>query len=577
MRRVLNLRATTALLVASLLLLSATLTMTIVRAVTKTKIENAKYAEIVLRQNQFDDALADILNRVTLGYIYLFDDPAALTAVFADPDLSKDEKETYFAAAIASSDVDPETFAEIVILYDGDFYRGGLSDAAVSYPDAPFLAGVLAGPAGTLSYAGNRTDAEGDRYPVFARTIETLYPDSERFGVALFYVKPAAIASALSAMTGGADAEVGWSLIRTEEGRVVVAGGTAEEADALASLMPVYDGFVVQDIAGVRSILIASRLDSVATTYPALSFDVVTTLDRDLLFSDIDALNRYVLVLGALSLIVLAIVASRVSGRVTKPLRRLVDNLREFGRTKRKTESVVADDEIVELEKTYDAMIDQIIELLRTNTLEMENKRKLELYALQMQINPHFLYNTLDAIAWMAKIKKEPEIEKLVLALAKFFRISLHKGDKFITVAEEFDLVRNFVEIQKIRFPNVFEVRYDLDPAVATVETLKLILQPIVENAIKHGFTGLERLGNITIRAVADGGDVVFDVNDDGIGFQPSEDLFSEKRLYDGLGGYGLKNVDERIKLEYGRAYGITVDSAADAGTRIRVRIKKSH
>ncbi|OHE40306.1 MAG: hypothetical protein A2Y16_04065 [Tenericutes bacterium GWF2_57_13] len=576
MRR-LNLRSRTALVVALLLFLSATVTMTVIRAVSKTKIETAKYAEIVLRQNQFDDALADILNRVTLGYIYLFDDPAALTAVFADPDASKDEKETYFAAAIAASDIDPETFAEIVILYDGDFYRGGLSDGSVSYPDAPFLADVLSGAAGTLSYAGNRTDESGFAYPVFARTIETLYPDSERFGVALFYVKPAAIEAALAAMTGGADAAAGWSLIRTGDGDVMVAGGDPAEAEALAELAPDFDDFAIRDAVGVRSIVIASRLDAVATTYPALSFDVVTTLDRDLLFAGIDALNRYVILLGALSLVVLGLVASRVSGRVTKPLQRLIENLREFGRSKARTASVVADDEIVELEKTYDAMIDQIIELLRTNTLEMENKRKLELYALQMQINPHFLYNTLDAIAWMAKIKKEPEIEKLVLALAKFFRISLHKGDKFITVAEEFDLVRNFVDIQKIRFPNVFEVRYELDPAIANVETLKLILQPIVENAIKHGFTGLDRLGNIVISAVLDGDDVVFDVKDDGIGFQPSEDLFSEKRLYDGLGGYGLKNVDERIKLEYGRTYGITVDSAVDAGTRVRVRIKKTH
>jgi two-component system sensor histidine kinase YesM len=490
---------------------------------------------------------------------------------------SRDDKEAYFIDLITASDLSPDTFAEVVIHVGDEFYRGHLSDRAVTYPDAPFLAAMLAGDAGALAYAGNLAAADGTGYLVFARQIETLYPDSERFGVALFYVKPAAVEAALAALTWPQTADAAWSFIRTPDGAVVAAAAGASDVPATAAIEPVYDDFVVASVADRKVIVVASRLDAIGATYPELDFAAVTVIDRDLLFADIDNLNRYVVVLGAVSLVVLAVLASRISERIAKPLKKLVANLREFGRSKTRVATVVADDEIVELEKTYDEMINQILDLIRTNTIEMENKRKLELYALQMQINPHFLYNTLDAIAWMAKIKKQPEIEKLVLALAKFFRISLHKGDKFITVAEEFDLVRNFVAIQAIRFPGLFAVRYELDPAVAELETLKLILQPIVENAIKHGFTGLDRVGNIVIAAKGEGDDVVFEVADDGIGFQPSEDLFSEKRLLDGLGGYGLKNVDERIKLEYGRAYGIRVDSSEGGGTRVRIQIKRTH
>ena len=577
MKRTLGIRARTALVMAGILTFAAFLTMIVIRTLAKTKIETGKYEEIVLRQNQFDEALRDILNRVTLGYLYLFDDPSTLTDYMESDLHTKTEKETYFAALLADSDIDADTFAEVVVYYDDDFYRGRMAATPVSYPDTVFLTSMFETPANTLAYAGNYQEASGETRLVFARQIITMYPESERFAVALFYVKPAAVEAALAALTYPETVAAAYSFLLAANGDVIAASDPG-------AILPQYpdeglstDDFAIVTVSGHQVILITSTLDGITSTYSSLAFSALSVVDRDLLFKDIDILNNYIILLGAVSLVVLAFLSARIAGRVARPLNKLVANLKEFGQTKKKVSTVVPEDEIYELEKAYDEMINQIIELIRTNTIEMENKRKLELYALQMQINPHFLYNTLDAIAWMAKIKKEPDIEKLVLALAKFFRISLHKGDKFITVEEEFDLIRNFVEIQTIRFPDMFTVEYRLDPDVKDVETLKLILQPIVENAIKHGFTGLDRIGRIVIAARADGDDVLFEVADDGIGFLPTDDLFSEKRLLAGLGGYGLKNVDERIKLEYGRTYGITVDSVVDGGTRVSVKIKKAH
>jgi len=207
----------------------------------------------------------------------------------------------------------------------------------------------------------------------------------------------------------------------------------------------------------------------------------------------------------------------------------------------------------------------------------MENKRKLELYALQMQINPHFLYNTLDTIAWLAKLKNEKDIEHLVLSLAKFFRLSLHKGDKFIKVREEIDLVKSFLEIERMRFPELFEVIYEVEDEIKEIETLKLVFQPIVENAIKHGFSDIDYRGKLFIRAYSKDEDIIFEVEDNGLGFDPSEDLFADDKLLIGLGGYGLKNVDERIKLEYGRDYGVIVTSEVGKGTKVIIKIKRTH
>ena len=159
----------------------------------------------------------------------------------------------------------------------------------------------------------------------------------------------------------------------------------------------------------------------------------------------------------------MGIMALLLSLLVSSGLIRPINNLKERFKTSdiesdfKETEAVFAD-VIQELEISLNEMMKRIQELMELNAEESESKRKLELYALQVQINPHFLYNTLDAIAWLAKLKQQPEIERLALALARFFRISLHKGDKFITVEEEFQIIKNFIEIELIRFPDKFDI-----------------------------------------------------------------------------------------------------------------------
>ncbi|UUZ80247.1 sensor histidine kinase [Paenibacillus sp. P26] len=201
----------------------------------------------------------------------------------------------------------------------------------------------------------------------------------------------------------------------------------------------------------------------------------------------------------------------------------------------------------------------------------------MELIAHQAQINPHFLYNTLDAIGWLAKIHKQNEIEKMVIALSSFYRLSLHKGDKYITVEEEIGIVQSYVAIEALRFPGKFEVQYDIAEDILAFKMLKIIIQPLIENAIKHGISGKRGKGLVTIRGYRSGDSLRFEITDDGAGFDVGTfKKQGEPRPYKG-GGYGIRNVNERIQLEYGFGYGVEIRSTVGAGTTsvVTVRIKE--
>lgn len=233
-------------------------------------------------------------------------------------------------------------------------------------------------------------------------------------------------------------------------------------------------------------------------------------------------------------------------------------------------------DEIYQLEQNYDEMINRIFALMKKEKADMETQRKLELDALQMQINPHFLYNTLDAIVWIARINKQTEIENLVVNLASFFRLSLHRGDRFITVGEELEIVKHYFEIERTRFPDRATLTVDMDESVKKYKTLKLLLQPVVENALKYAFTGGS--GEINVSVKAEGEYIVYRVRDNGAGFDVPEGMpeypdggESEKKL----SGYGLFNVNRRVRLEYGEDCGLSVESQKGVGTVVTIRIAK--
>ena len=237
-------------------------------------------------------------------------------------------------------------------------------------------------------------------------------------------------------------------------------------------------------------------------------------------------------------------------------------------------------DEITELGMSFNIMIGKIKELLDSKIKEQENLKKAELRALQAQINPHFLYNTLDTIIWMAESKKTDQVVKMVTALSNFFRISLSKGMDWITIGEELERIKSYLTIQKMRYRDILDFKIEVEEGVSEHTVLKLILQPLVENALYHGIKNKRRGGTIWVRARRNGKDeVLLEVEDNGIGFTPEKLAQLRAELEDESGdiklesGFGIGNVNKRIRLYYGKPYGLFVESEYNTGTSVRLVI----
>jgi two-component system sensor histidine kinase YesM len=237
-------------------------------------------------------------------------------------------------------------------------------------------------------------------------------------------------------------------------------------------------------------------------------------------------------------------------------------------------------DEITELGMSFNIMIGRIRDLLDSKIKEQENLKKAELRALQAQINPHFLYNTLDTIIWMTESKRTDEVVKIVSALANFFRISLSKGRDWITIGEEIERTRSYLTIQKMRYRDIMDYRIEVDEKVSDNTVLKLVLQPLVENAIYHGLKNQRQSGIVTVRAKQKNeNEVLLEVEDDGIGFTPEKLAWINSLMNDNCDeirferGFGLDNVNKRIKLYYGKQYGLSITSQYQVGTCVAVSI----
>ena len=272
-----------------------------------------------------------------------------------------------------------------------------------------------------------------------------------------------------------------------------------------------------------------------------------------------------------------------ISSSVYVPIRKLHDITTTI--TKNDLQVLVTNenaDEITELGQNFNVMIQRIRELLNAKVKEQEILQKAELKALQAQINPHFLYNTLDTIVWMAESKKTNQVIEIVRALSSFFRISLSKGKDWISIREEIEHVRSYLVIQKMRYRDILNYKIEVDKDLLDGTILKLTLQPLVENAIYHGIKNKKNGGTIVVRAQRVGDNLVrLEVQDDGVGFTPhklaqirakiAEDEFGEITMKEE--GFGLENVNKRIKLYFGKDYGLYVQSKYQEGTQVVAKI----
>lgn len=287
------------------------------------------------------------------------------------------------------------------------------------------------------------------------------------------------------------------------------------------------------------------------------------------------------LLLLFLAVLVTALFCSLLLSRmISRPIQGLVEAMRAFERNAAEFAylPVRGSKEILALSESFQHMVVQIQELMTKVRGEEISLRKTELKALQAQINPHFLYNTLDAIGWMCEEGRSQEAVEMVNSLARLFRISISKGHELIPIAKEVEHAKSYLMIQKFRYKNQFVYEFQIDEACLPYLCNKITLQPIIENAIYHGINRMVDQGRIDIRIYEEGEDIVFQVEDNGVGMtqeQCRQILASEASDHNGIGGIGIKNVNDRIKIYFGEEYGMRITSELDEGTCVTIRMPK--
>ncbi len=285
------------------------------------------------------------------------------------------------------------------------------------------------------------------------------------------------------------------------------------------------------------------------------------------------AISGVMILAVAITLIVTLLLLNRILTGVVKPLKKLEKYMVQVNPDNMDQRmEILTDDEIGHLSMKFNQMMDRIRNLKEQVIEEQEDKRKYELQALQAQINPHFLYNTLDSIIWMAETN-DSNIVAMTEALAKLFRISLNKGNEEISLERELEHVKNYLIIQSMRYADKFTYEISAEPGVERCRTIKLILQPIVENCIYHGIKKKRGTGKITIRAYRREQNLIIEVSDDGYGMPEeicrkilSDEIESENISGSGI---GVKNVNERIQLRFGKKYGLSYSSEEGVGTTV--------
>ena len=405
------------------------------------------------------------------------------------------------------------------------------------------------------------------------RAVEITHGTSTEQGILLIDIRYSSIQQILENITLGNQGYLylissGGQLIYHPKMQLIETGQAAEN---IAAAIGYRDGSYREKYAGeMRDISVKSVG---YTGWKLLS----VTPEKGLPLSNLK-MRLFVVFVVASFLLVLVLINAFISSRITNPIQQLekMVNAIEAGELDQEVD-IGGSYEIQHLGRSIGDMAHRIKELMEDIVAEHESKRKSEFDTLQSQINPHFLYNTLDIIVWMIENEQKQEAVKVVTALARFFRISLSKGKSIIPVKDELEHVRNYLMIQQRRFKNKFTYEIEADKEVLNLASLKLMLQPLVENAIYHGMEFMDGDGEIHVKAWKEKEDLWREIQDNGLGMTQErvKNLLSEKTHVSSKrgSGIGVKNVNERIRLYFGDDYGLVIESEPDEGTIIKIHL----
>ena len=322
------------------------------------------------------------------------------------------------------------------------------------------------------------------------------------------------------------------------------------------------------------------RREVVVKTVGYTGWKIVSVIPVSELAMNYTQLRYFMVLVLFISVILILFGNIFISYIVTDPIRQLEESIKYLDDFNVDAEDIYigGTPEIEHLGRTIRSMVSEMRKLTDEMVREQKEKRKSELDALQSQINPHFLYNTLDSVVWMIESERYKDAIAMVTSLAQLFRISLSKGKNIISIHDEIVHAENYLKIQKVRFKNKFTSRIDIDPDIEQYATIKLIVQPLIENAIYYGVQHMDGDGEIILKGYEKDGDIYISVSDNGMGIpeETLKTLLVDKARSRGKGsGIGLWNVNQRINLYFKGDYGLIIDSELDEGTTVTIHLPK--
>lgn len=319
-----------------------------------------------------------------------------------------------------------------------------------------------------------------------------------------------------------------------------------------------------------RNVLVVSRY------FPRLDWTIVGTVPIQEITKVNDLLTQRFFALGIVFVLSGVILSFIIATSITKPLNKIKETVKNVQEGNLDVWlDLKSRDEIGALAREFNKMVDRTKTLMNSMMEEQKQKREFELAALQAQINPHFLYNTLESICALADLKRNADIVSVVNRLASFYRGVLSKGNAIIPMEDEIHITKTYLEILKVRYGDQLDYSFDIEMNVYRCQTVKLLLQPIVENSVYHGLKNKRGKGFIAVRGAVTGDVLTITVEDNGVGMKPETlaAIFKPAVEQDMQKSFGLKSTDERIKLYFGMEYGLSVSSEYGVGTTVTVTL----
>lgn len=301
----------------------------------------------------------------------------------------------------------------------------------------------------------------------------------------------------------------------------------------------------------------------ICKSYPDLNWNVINLIPLESLTLDHMVILHNILLISIVVFILSVFFSILCTGTVTAPIQKLVEKMKSASAGKLNiSASYSSNDELAVLYNQFNLMMQKIQTLLNDIYEEQNAKQKMEIRLLQSQINPHFLYNTLDSLYFVAIMHGDDQMAEMVEALSDNFKLALNNGSKYIKVADSVKWMQGYMKLQNMRYNNRFELFVDISREILQRETITFIFQPFIENAMYHGLEPKIGKGKISLRGWQEQNNMIFTIEDDGVGIDDMSRLEN---------GYGVRNVIERIKLNYGEKYGVTFESSPGNGTKVTI------